>query len=55
LDRNKAVGLDPGSGQMLISLANKFANGNELLPTEFSGGLETNNFLKKLGFEIVLR
>lgn len=36
-----------------ISLANKFANGYELESTKFSGGPETNNFLKKRGFKIV--
>ena len=36
----------------LISIANKFANGKELQPQEFSGGSETNQFLMSLGFEI---
>ncbi|MEX2752604.1 MAG: hypothetical protein Q6366_012080, partial [Candidatus Freyarchaeota archaeon] len=36
-----------------ISLANKYANGEELDPQEFSGGAETNDFLKDLGFNIV--
>ena len=36
-----------------VSLANKYANGKELGPHEFSGGAETNNFLKNLGFNIV--
>lgn len=36
----------------IISLANKYANGKELDPTEFSGGKETNDFLKSLGFKI---
>lgn len=36
-----------------ISLANKYANGKELDPQEFSGGTETNDFLKDLGFNIV--
>lgn len=36
----------------IISLANRYANGVELEPLEFSGGQETNNFLKKLGFEV---
>lgn len=36
----------------VIGLANKFANGYELKPTEFSGGEETNNYLRKLGFAI---
>ena len=35
----------------LISIANKFVNGNELEP--FSGGIEANSFLEKLGFEII--
>jgi hypothetical protein len=37
----------------VISLANKYANGNELDHSQFSGGDETNNFLKLLGFNIV--
>ncbi|KIQ93094.1 hypothetical protein LH47_02851 [Anoxybacillus thermarum] len=37
----------------VLSLANKYANGKELQPWEFSGGVETNNFLEKLGFKIV--
>jgi copper chaperone CopZ len=37
----------------LLSLANKFANGEELDPSRFSGGHETNNFLKRLEFDIV--
>jgi len=37
----------------VLSLANKFANGEELDPSRFSGGQETNNFLKRLRFEIV--
>jgi hypothetical protein len=36
----------------VLSLANKFANGEELYPSSFSGGQETNNFLKRLGFDI---
>jgi MoxR-like ATPase len=34
-----------------LSISNKFANGKE--STEFSGGEETNQFLKSRGFEIV--
>ena len=37
----------------IISLANKYANGVELDPSEFSGGRETNEFLRALGFKIV--
>jgi len=37
----------------VISLANKFANGRELDPSQFSGGDETNNFLKRKEFDIV--
>ena len=37
----------------VLSLANKFANGEELDPSRFSGGQETNNFLKRLRFDIV--
>lgn len=36
----------------VLSLANRFANDEELDPSEFSGGQETNNFLKRLGFDI---
>jgi hypothetical protein len=34
----------------VISLANKYANGSELNPDEFSGGKQSNGFLKKRGF-----
>ena len=37
----------------VLSLANKFPNGEELDPSRFSGGQETNNFLKRLEFDIV--
>nr|AAU83568.1 conserved hypothetical protein [uncultured archaeon GZfos31B6] len=37
----------------VVSLANKFANGEELDPSVFNGGQETNDFLKGLGFTIV--
>jgi len=37
----------------VISLAFKFAAGRELACNDFSGGNETNNFLRKLGFDIV--
>jgi 5-methylcytosine-specific restriction protein A len=37
----------------LISLANKYANGEEWEPSEFSGGEEANDFLQSLGFKIV--
>jgi len=37
----------------VISLANEYANGRELDPSEFGGGQEVNNFLRKLGFNIV--
>lgn len=36
----------------VISLANEFANGYKLSPKEFSGGRETNTFLRRLGFKI---
>lgn len=39
--------------KLVLSLANRFANGKELASTDFSGGSETNNFLRKMGFEIV--
>jgi len=37
----------------VISIANIFANGEEYSPSKFSGGDETNRFLKGLGFRIV--
>ena len=37
----------------VISLANKYANGKELESSNFSGGQETNRYLKRFGFEIV--
>ncbi len=37
----------------LVSKANQYANSVELDSTEFGGGIETKDFLKKLGFEIV--
>ncbi len=37
----------------IISLANKYANGKALDLQEFSGGVEANDFLKHLGFDIV--
>ncbi|NMX21492.1 hypothetical protein C5S30_03470 [ANME-1 cluster archaeon GoMg4] len=36
----------------VLSFANRFANGEELNPSAFSGGQETNNFLRRLGFDI---
>lgn len=36
----------------VISLANKYANGKELDSSEFSGGRESNDFLKYFGFNI---
>jgi len=38
----------------IISLANKYANGEELNPSEFSGGTESNDFLRALRFQIVV-
>ena len=37
----------------VISLANEFANGEELNSSRFNGGQETNGFLRRLGFDIV--
>ncbi len=37
----------------IVSLANKYANGKELDPSEFNGGKETNDFLSAFGFKIV--
>lgn len=37
----------------IISLANRFINGYELSPGNFGGGAEANNYLCKLGFDVV--
>ncbi len=37
----------------VISLANKLANGRDLQPWEFSGGVESNEFLRDRGFRII--
>jgi len=37
----------------VISLTNKYANGEILNPAQFSGGRETNDFLRNLGFNII--
>jgi hypothetical protein len=37
----------------VISVANKFANKTELKARKFSGGQETNSFLKRRGFKII--
>ena len=39
----------------VITLANKYANGEELDPSTFNGGKETNEFLRHLEFQIVER
>ncbi len=39
--------------KFVISLANKYANSELLDSQEFNGGVETNNFLKNLGFNVV--
>ena len=36
----------------VLSLATKYATGQELEASDFSGGDETNNFLSSLGFTI---
>lgn len=36
----------------VISIANRFANGEDLPATAFSGGAETNDFLLELGFDV---
>jgi hypothetical protein len=42
----------PYPPKYVLSIANKYANGRELEPSEFSGGVETNDFLRELGFSI---
>jgi 5-methylcytosine-specific restriction protein B len=37
-----------------LSISNRFANGQELMSSDFEGGTETNDFLKSRGFEIVV-
>jgi uncharacterized protein with ParB-like and HNH nuclease domain len=39
--------------KVVISISNKFANGQELSSSTFSGGEETNTFLYSRGFEII--
>lgn len=39
----------------VLTLANKYANGFELEPSEFSGGEMSHKFLKRLEFQIVLK
>lgn len=39
----------------VISIANKFANGTVWHQSEFHGGDESNSFLEKRGFEVVLK
>jgi predicted amidohydrolase len=41
--------------KLIISLANRFANGKELGSADFSGGKETNDFLRRLGFNVIER
>lgn len=36
----------------IISLVNKYASGEELDPSRFGGGKETNDFLRALGFSL---
>jgi len=36
----------------VISVANTYANGTELDSNDFSGGEETNSFLRKRGFVV---
>jgi AAA domain (dynein-related subfamily) len=45
----------PYPPKYVISLANRYANGSELEPSEFNGGVETNDFLRALGFTIAER
>lgn len=37
----------------VVALANKYANGRVLDSSEFNGGVETNDFLKELGFKVL--
>ena len=39
--------------KLLVSIAHRIATGHELRRETFSGGTETNNFLRRLGFTIV--
>jgi len=41
--------------KFVISIANRYANGEELDSNSFSGGSESNKFLYRLGFKIVDR
>jgi len=42
----------PYPPKYVLSIANKYANGEELSSIKFSGGTESNTFLMNLGFEI---
>lgn len=39
----------------LLSIAARFATGEELDPSEFSGGVEANTFLEQLGVKVILK
>jgi hypothetical protein len=39
--------------KLVISIANKYANGEELSSSKFNGGRESNTFLTSLGFSII--
>lgn len=39
----------------VLSIANRYANGEELPASEFSGGEEANTYLQNLGFAVVIR
>jgi hypothetical protein len=45
----------PYPPKYVISLANKFANREELKSSLFNGGAGTNDFLRRLGFTIIER
>ena len=43
----------PFPPKYVVSLANKYANGEELDPSVFNGGAETNSYLESRGFRVV--
>ena len=41
--------------KLVLSHAALIATGRELMPLEFGGGIETNGYLKRLGFRVIDR
>jgi hypothetical protein len=52
-DYNLAFGGKTYPPKYIVSLANNLVNGEELKSSDFGGGRETNDYLERLGFEII--